>query len=1034
MDSPVENTAQFFETKFVTTEINRIAVQFPFQPYPQQNALMTTIINALQKSENALVESPTGTGKTLCLLCSTLAWRSTYMLWRKEAMRSETERDTLVLDQLSMQAFGSMHSDDRPIGKPPQIFFASRTHSQLSQAISELRNTAYRNAVCTVVGSRDQMCINPAVAQVKNTLRASLCKSMVQKQTCSYHAESEGLHNHAAATALIMDIEDLVVFGRERKACPYYMSKAIQPRADIIFLPYNYLVDRNSRNSQNFSLENSIIIFDEGHNMESCCNDATSFEISTHDLELSIQELDTCIKILSTHRLKQQEFFFEIDMDEILILQALLLNLKINIQKLLSTPRVSSKELEGSYILKLFGPVELDGVVQNFNSKVVDTCLGILTYDQIFVKKRQHPSLLTFKSALRIAVQAANEDHSALSHYMIYIQYTSTKSDSKSATHYGFIPDKNNQDILLSFWCFNSGVAMQELKRMKVRSIVVASGTLSPLDGFSDEMGIPFPHRLENTHVIDQSQVYISVVTKGSQNIPISTAYKSRETNNSTKEFGNAIIEFAKIVPDGMLVFFTSYSIMNTCISVWKQPSNDLISKSIWESISELKYPIMESRNQQEFVLAMKSFEERIDQKKWPPPIFFAICRGRVSEGIDFSDRKGRAVVIYGIPYPTYKDPNVMLKQKYLDSAAAKSQGRIRGKEWYLQQACRSVNQAIGRVIRHKNDFGAILLCDERFQETKTIRNLPHWLRSSINIPKTFEGTRNQLIEFFKGATNRELMGNNRNNTSLSHQILCNSSLVADPLSRPVAITHKILPITSINCGKAAPFIHTTQQKIPYYALKLEHDPLRDASRFGSASSQKYVKRTYQHIHDPLSNPSRLQPVQSKPSLDCAVEQRLETTKYSSNHTLHCNAIVPSDSTNNLTPFPIVSRPVYSAQHILQAENISTPVTLDKPLLPPKNVLSVNDPRQFMEKVARIAPTSINKKFKRLLYDYSKRTIKIQSLISASLDTFIDELNQYVSLEECLELAKEFRLFIGSRHHSLYDTALCLKISQKTPT
>lgn len=59
--------------------------------------------------------------------------------------------------------------------------------------------------------------------------------------------------------------------------------------------------------------------------------------------------------------------------------------------------------------------------------------------------------------------------------------------------------------------------------------------------------------------------------------------------------------------------------------------------------------------------------------------MLMGVCRGKLSEGIDFSDDAARCVIVFGIPYPNYLDPKVILKRHYLDT---KNQG-ITGQKWY---------------------------------------------------------------------------------------------------------------------------------------------------------------------------------------------------------------------------------------------------------------------------------------------------------------------------------------------------------------
>ena len=67
-------------------------------------------------------------------------------------------------------------------------------------------------------------------------------------------------------------------------------------------------------------------------------------------------------------------------------------------------------------------------------------------------------------------------------------------------------------------------------------------------------------------------------------------------------------------------------------------------------SIPRHKAPIVEPQNKLEFTAAMCEFYDKVKDPKLTGAVFFAVCRGKVSEGLDFADHNGRAVIITGMP------------------------------------------------------------------------------------------------------------------------------------------------------------------------------------------------------------------------------------------------------------------------------------------------------------------------------------------------------------------------------------------------
>lgn len=81
----------------------------------------------------------------------------------------------------------------------------------------------------------------------------------------------------------------------------------------------------------------------------------------------------------------------------------------------------------------------------------------------------------------------------------------------------------------LNLWCMNPSVVLKEV-RLDTRSIVVTSGTLSPLNSYQSELGIDFKFTLEANHVIPKERVWISSIAAGPNNTLLNGTFKTTST------------------------------------------------------------------------------------------------------------------------------------------------------------------------------------------------------------------------------------------------------------------------------------------------------------------------------------------------------------------------------------------------------------------------------------------------------------------------------------------------------------------------
>ena len=102
------------------------------------------------------------------------------------------------------------------------------------------------------------------------------------------------------------------------------------------------------------------------------------------------------------------------------------------------------------------------------------------------------------------------------------------------------------------------------------------------------------------------------------------STFQSRSNTNYLKSIGQSLVEIAKVVPDGLLIFFPSYAWMDTYLTNWKQ-------MGIWDRLNQWKQCFVEPKDRNALTRMVHEFRAKVRHPSRVGATFMAVCRGKVS-------------------------------------------------------------------------------------------------------------------------------------------------------------------------------------------------------------------------------------------------------------------------------------------------------------------------------------------------------------------------------------------------------------------
>ncbi|KIO34454.1 hypothetical protein M407DRAFT_218674 [Tulasnella calospora MUT 4182] len=697
---------------------------------------MCDLKRTLDASGHCVLEMPSGTGKTVSLLALIISYQQFHPTKRK-------------------------------------LIYCSRTVPEIEKALSELKRLmAYRIKVAQEDGDREQtlkeqaysglgltsrknLCLHPEVSkEKKGRVVDARCRDMTNSgvierakvdpdhnPTCSFHDELGLLEPGNLIPQGIHTLADVIDYGRKKGLCPYFtvrrMVRYIMPFVDIIIYSFHYLLDPKVAEQVSKEMsKDAIVVFDEAHNIDNVCIESLSIDLTRPMLDSAARsvtrlgdKIEECVLLsikqkdaskLQDEYAKLVEGLQEAE-DAVPIEDDVFMPNPVLPEDLLKEAIPGNIRKAEHFVAFLKRFVEYLKTRMRVLHVVAETPLSFLQHlkDITYIERRP----LRFcterlQSLVRTLELNRLDEIAALQKVASFATLVATYEkgfllilepfETEGAT----IPNP-----IFHLTCLDPSIAIRPVFE-RFSSVVITSGTISPLD--------MYPKMLQFTPVVQESYPMTLtrncflplVITRGSDQVAISSRFEVRNDPAVVRNFGSILIEYSKIVPDGLVGFFPSYLYMESIVAAW----NDMgILNEVWKN----KLIFVETPDANETSIALENYRRACDNGRGA--VLLAVARGKVSEGIDFDHNYGRAVIMFGIPYQYTESRILKARLEYLRDAY-----RIREAEFLGFDAMRNAAQCVGRALRGKTDWGLMVFADKRFARADKRSKLPRWINQYI--------------------------------------------------------------------------------------------------------------------------------------------------------------------------------------------------------------------------------------------------------------------------------------------------------------